>query len=302
MAHVGSAASSDPALDEVETWFRSRPEYADRFRRCVRSAIDEIIDTARTGRYSLDEVNTQEKAYLGTKIEVVIRAEFDLPYPGRGKKDYLVEGHEVDCKWSIKWGGWEIPTEQYGHLCLLVHGRDESSEIAVGLIRTIAEYVNPGRNKDSKAGIAAAQRDAHTRWLIPRSATLPVNFLLHLPGIDREAILSQRGGVARAYELYRRCEGIIISRRVMEAVGQQRDDSRRYRGGRGGVRELLVIDGYEVLNGTWLKDRERAAELGGPVPSKGESVCLHVDGQSGTRSAGKSQADRPPLTLFPLAP
>lgn len=275
----------DPELDAVEAWWRAQPGFAERLRRSTRTAIDEVIDTARTGRYAIGQLNRQEKAYIGTKVENVIRGEFGFEYPGPKKKDYLIEGHEVDCKWSIHWGGWEIPTEQYGHLCLLVHANDDKSEIAVGLIRTVTDYINPGKNKDSKSGISAAARDSFARWLVERGPTLPVNFLLHLPPADREAILGQRGGVNRAYELYRRCEGTIISRHVMASVAQQHDDSRRFRGGRGGVRDKLETDGYEVLNGTWIADRDRAVELGGPIPAKGESVCLHADGQSAARAA-----------------
>jgi hypothetical protein len=82
----------------------------------------------------------------------------------------------------------------------------------------------------------------------------------------------------------------------MASVGQQQDDARRFRGGRGGVRDLLASEGFEVLNGTWLADRKRAAELGGPVPKKGESVCLHLDGQS-RRRAQTGFGPENPLTL-----
>jgi hypothetical protein len=299
MADMRGDAQSDEALDAVEAWWREQPRYAERLGWCVRTSIDEVIDTARTGRYSIDQLNSQEKAYIGTKVETVIRGEFDLAYPGPKGKDYLVAGYEVDCKWSIHWGGWEIPTEQRGHLCLLVHANDNKHDLAVGLMRTLPEYINPGKNKDSKSSIKAAARDAHARWLIPRGPDLPTNFLLHLPRADRTAILqTHRGGVDRAFELYRRCEGVIISRHVMESVGQQRDEARRFRGGAGGVRDLLDHHGFEVLNGTWIADRERAAALGGPVPRTGESVCLHRDGKSAERARTRGTAAVDPPTLF----
>jgi hypothetical protein len=288
-------AAVDPALDEVEAWFRAQPKYEQRLRDVVRTAIDEMIDTPRTGRYRIEQLNTQEKAFIGVKVEHVLRGEFDLPRASRAKaKDYEIAGHEVDCKFSIKWGGWEIPTEQHGYMCVLVHANDNTSTMCVGLIRTNVDMINPGRNKDSKSGITAKKRDVHVRWLVPRADVLPVNFLLHLPEADREAILSQRGGSARAVELYKRCEGVIITRHVMASVGQQRDDARRFRAGKGGAREELEKLGLVVLNGTWVADRRRAHELGGPVPARGESVCLNLDGGSADRAAQRAAS-----TLIP---
>jgi hypothetical protein len=297
IADVVDPTPPDSALDEVEQWWHSQPNSAARLQQCVRTAMDEVIDTARTGRYSIDQLNPQEKAYIGTKVEIVIRSEFELASPGPGHKDYLIAGHEVDCKWSTHWGSWSIPTEQHGHLCLLVHADDDKNELAVGLMRTLAAYLNPGKNKDSKSTISAAAREAHARWLIPRSPTLPVNFLLHLPDDDRSAILDAPGGVNRAFELFRRCEGIIITRHVMASVGQQRDDARRFRGGAGGVRSLLAEHGWEVLNGTFIPQRERAKDLGGPVPAKGETVSLHRDGRSADRARERLSLGEP-LQLF----
>ena len=277
----------DDALDQVEAWFKATPDHGRRLRKCVRDALDEVIDTSRTGRFNPAQLSAQEKTYIGTKVEILIRAAFELAYPGRKHKDYVIAGHEVDCKWSRKFGGWSIPTEQQGHLCLLVHADDETNQIAVGLMRTLPEYLNAGENKDKKKTIQASYRDTHIRWLIPLSDSLPENFLLHLPTDDRKAILSKKGGVARAYELYRRCEGIVISRHVMASVGQQHDDSRRFRGGKGGVRESLLADSYEVLNGSWKRDRVRSVELGGPVLAMGESICLHQDGLSVQRAEAR---------------
>lgn len=268
--------SPDSALDEVAAWFRAQGDLTERFGRAVRRAIDEVIDTPRTGRYSIDQLDPQEKTYIGFKVENVIRAEFSLPAARAHQKDYVVAGHEVDCKWSIHYGGWAIPEEQVGHLCLLVFADDEASELAVGLVRTTEDVLNQGRNRDRKRTLRAEARDHVANWLIPRQEVLPENFLLHLEPEDRDAILGANGGVERAYELYRRCAGRVITREVMAAVGQQQDDARRFRGGAGGVRERLENEGYVVLNGQWVRDRERSLELGGPRIGPGESVCLKV--------------------------
>ncbi len=82
---------ADEALDQVEAWFKSNPDHGRRLRMCVRDAIDEVIDTARTGRFSPTQLNGQEKTYIGTKIEILIRAAFELAYPGPKHKDYMIE-------------------------------------------------------------------------------------------------------------------------------------------------------------------------------------------------------------------
>ena len=42
----------------------------------VRRAIDEVIDGPRTGRWSMDQLTRTEKSYVGSKIEILLRAEF----------------------------------------------------------------------------------------------------------------------------------------------------------------------------------------------------------------------------------
>ena len=65
--------------------------------------------------------------YIGTKVEIVIQAEFGLQ---RGNRmDYLVDGQDVDAKWSIKSGGWMIPTEAVRELCLCMTADDDRSRL-----------------------------------------------------------------------------------------------------------------------------------------------------------------------------
>ena len=85
---------------------------ADRFAGAIRRSLDEVLDGQRTGRYSLDQLSKVEKTYVGTKVEIIVQAEFGLQ---RGHRmDYLVAGEEVDAKWSMRSGGWMIPVEAVG--------------------------------------------------------------------------------------------------------------------------------------------------------------------------------------------
>ena len=47
--------------------------FEEKLRSFFRSAIDEVIDTARTGRYFLSDLEKTEKTYLGTKFEILLR-------------------------------------------------------------------------------------------------------------------------------------------------------------------------------------------------------------------------------------
>lgn len=272
---------ADPALDRVTDWLLGQPDYATRFGSAIRQALDEVIDTPRTERWSLEQCNDQEKAYVGVKLEHVIKAEFDLAAgAGPGLPDYEIDSVPVDCKWSKKWGGWQIPLEAVGHLCLLLWADDDTCEMAVGLIR-IRNEILVGGNRDSKRTIQSPEGRAQIRWLVERSPILPPNFLLHLDPIHRAAILDLPGGDARAAELFKRCEGLILHRHTIESVGQQVDEGRRFRGE---TKAALKAEGFEVHNGHWKAARLRAEELGGPVPiGSSQWVCLRSDGTSATR-------------------
>ncbi|WP_035354680.1 NaeI family type II restriction endonuclease [Edaphobacter aggregans] len=39
----------------------------------LRRAIDEVIDSARSNRFTLIEIEKTEKTYIGTKIEILLR-------------------------------------------------------------------------------------------------------------------------------------------------------------------------------------------------------------------------------------
>ncbi len=278
----------DSELDRVSDWFESQAGFEHAFGMCIRTAIDEVIDTPRTGRWNLDYCGKQEQAYVGVKLEHVIRARFDLA-DGPNRMDYCIDGIDVDCKWSKMWGGWQIPREAVGHICLLVWASDTTCEFAVGLLRA-REDILVGGNQDKKRTIQSPGGRDQIRWMVPRTNSLPPNFLLQLPDEDRRAILGQRGGDARARELFLRCEGVVITRHTIESIGQQIDEARRFRGEtRQEMREL----GFEVLNGHWKSDRARALELGGVVLTNStEWVCLRTDGSTPRRLEERPQQRR----------
>src|SRR3954471_17277440 len=101
----------DPELDRVTDWFEALDNYRQRLGMCIRTALDEVIDTPRTRRWDLRQCGKQEMAYVGVKVEHVIREEFDLTPAEPKRPDYCIDGVYVDCKWSKEWCGWSIPQE-----------------------------------------------------------------------------------------------------------------------------------------------------------------------------------------------
>ena len=288
------ATSGDIELDTAYNYFKAR---AAEFGPAIRRALDEVIAPGRTRRWHLDQCNNQEKAYVGVNIENVLRQRFDLNEGLRGM-DFDVNGVDVDCKWSRTYGGWQIPKEAVGHVCLLVYGDDLDNKMAIGVIR-ITEDILVGGNRDLKRTIQRPGGLARARWICAvGAAALPENFLMSISKADRTAILAPRGGDARAIELFKRCEGIIIYRNVIEAIGQQIDDARRFRGD---VRKKLAAQGYEVLNGHRRIYRARALELGGPeITDSTQWLALRTDGSTPARRAEMEPIRRREAETFRL--
>lgn len=99
---------------------RSTPQVV--FSKIIARTLDEVIDGPRTGRYRLVQLEKTEKTYVGTKLEIIIRAELELE---KGDKtDVIVAGHPVDIKWSQDLG-WMIAPENVNRICLGVGLHDE---------------------------------------------------------------------------------------------------------------------------------------------------------------------------------
>lgn len=264
----GEPDERDFALDSVAVWFDSVDNMVDRFARAIRQSFDEVFDGQRTGRYNLDQLSKTEKTYIGTKIEIVVQAAFGLQ---RGRRmDYLVVDHEVDAKWSMRSGGWMIPTEAVGELCLCLTADDQHSTFSVGLIRASQESLRSGQNKDSKKQFSPSGLE-NMRWLA-HQARLPENLLLHIEDSTRAAILDPSlSGQRRINELFHRVQERIIRREVVLTVAQQDDGPKRVRDAR---QHLSAFD--VIILGHQRADQVAAESFGLSVPRKGEWISVAV--------------------------
>ncbi len=258
----------DAGLGGAIEWFRQQPDTVDRFGDAIRQSFDEVFDGQRTGRYSLDQLSKVEKTYIGTKVEIVVQAEFGLQ---RGRRmDYLVAGEEVDAKWSMRSGGWMIPTEAVGELCLCLTADDAKSIFSVGLVRAEEGRLRTSKNQDKKRQLNKVGMSA-MRW-IAENGKLAENLLLHLDEGTRSAILDyDLSGQQRVNELFRRVQGRVVRREVVLTVAQQHDGPKRVRDSR----RHLQPEGILVLGHQGSHPRI-ANSLALPTPPKGSWIAVRV--------------------------
>ncbi|QIQ03952.1 NaeI family type II restriction endonuclease [Streptomyces liangshanensis] len=275
--------SSDPELESVRSWFLDQKNYAARFAQVFRKSIDEVLDGQRTQRYDLyvkkgeGRVEKTEKTYLGTKVEIVTRAEFGLGYGH--PMDYSIQGVDVDAKFTMN-NAWTIPEEAVGHICLLLHADDRESLFQVGLLRMSDDVLNAGTNRDGKRTVSAAGR-LRIRWIV-KNGEMPRNFLLELKKKHPEKIHAifhasdkhrgpGTGGQLRVNELFRQVPGKLIDRNAAMTVATQHDGPKRIRDARNDLRPA----GFVVL-GHQQPGPRIAEDLGLPIPRNGSWVSAKL--------------------------
>lgn len=236
----------------------------------LRQTLDQLYDGQRTGRYRWDQLHKTEKTHCGTLVEINLHREFR--FDDGDTLDYKISGIEVDCKYSQRLGGWMIPMEARGQLCLVLWSRDETSEWSMGVVRMREEYLNTGSNRDRKATLNPLGMQA-VRWLFDHSP-LPPNVLLQLPRTDVDYVMTQRHGTQRLNELFRRSLGKRVGRGVVATVAQQSDYMKRVRAN-GGARSALQREGIIIL-GQGPAHVQIAKALGVAEPGRGESVAVRV--------------------------
>ena len=260
----------DRALEEVfEALIEHDPDQS-RIARTLRITIDQLYDGQNTGRYRWDQLHKTEKTHCGTLVEINLQREFN--FTDGVKLDYLIAGHEVDCKYSQGLGGWMIPNEAHEQLCLVVTADDAKGKWSAGVVRARKEWLGAGRNRDAKASLSQVGRE-QIKWLA-QNAELPPNALLGMPTEDVEAIFSSRSGQQRINELFRRAQGLRITRGVVATVAQQADYMKRVRGN-GGARTALRREGI-VIFGHYKSHRQVGISLGLEQLLPGESMSVRL--------------------------
>ena len=224
----------------------------------LRESIDDVIQTARTGRRTIHELEKTEKTYIGTRVEIFFR---DLIKAPKGKLDLSLLQQDVDVKFTRQ-NNWMIPTEAIGHPCVLIAADEDRSLCYVGIAVAKLEYLGGGQNKDGKKTITA-ENFKHIYWLL-NSHPYPTNFWNSIKPEISEAIYIANAGNDRIYTLFKHVQGRPINRNTIEAVARQKDFMRRLRGDSsrkdGGTRGRLLNEGIELLSGAY--DQKKINEYG----------------------------------------
>lgn len=225
----------------------------------LRDAIDQVLLGDRTGRYSIAQLSRQEKAHIGTQVEIWLRRDL----LGNSEGDLLdakIAGIEVDIKNTIG-SNWMIPHEAVDQLCLLSAIDEANRRYSLGLIRTVGNILGKP-NQDGKRSLTQEGR-SNIQWIV-RDGNLPVSVFLMIDGDLRNRVLGQKSGQRRVLELFRNVLKTPILWSDLAIAARQRDVRARARD----ARRTLAKEGLTVLCGSWLKDRTVAASLG---------VLLHSD-------------------------
>lgn len=230
--------------------------FEEKLRGFFRAAIDEVIDTARSGRFYFKQLEKTEKTYLGTKFEILLRDWLQVPKGVR--LDLLIGGREVDVKSTTKEHGWMIPPEAIDQFCILLRVNEEDAKCAVGLIRARPEYLNSGSNRDAKTTISALHRS--NIWWMVSDFSYTQNFWGMVSQSDREDIMGCSGGTKRVAMLFERYQGVAVSRVQIVGIAAQDDPMRRVRRN-GGARDILAPKGIAILYSEYDRDLMRLLGL-----------------------------------------
>lgn len=230
--------------------------FEEKLRSFFRSAIDEVIDTARTGRYFFKELEKTEKTYLGTKFEILLRDWLQVP---RGiLLDLLIGEREVDVKSTTGGGsGWMIPPEALDQFCILLRVNESLAKCAVGIARARPAYLRAGENRDQKTSFSAA--GTLNIWWLVSDFDYTANFWLKIDNALRHQIMKSGKGTKRLAMLFEHCLGMPVSRVQVAAIAAQDDFMKRLRKN-GGARDILAPKGIAILYSE--TDRDVMRKLG----------------------------------------
>ncbi len=188
----------------------------------IRRAIDEVLSLGQK-RFSIEQLDSPEKTYIGTRVEMLVRDALDV---GRGSRaDASIAGHEVDIKWS-KSLAWMIGPENLGVACLGVGTNKDGTLFSVGIFVPHADLVRPGANRDKKLSLSASFYTQRVEWLVVRAAT-PPNFFNALPASVRDEILSQPSAQSRLRRLAELVPEVAVPRSAIEFASLNKDDPLR---------------------------------------------------------------------------
>jgi hypothetical protein len=240
----------------------------------LRGAIDGVIKTPKTGRCLYADLQNSEKTYIGTCVEIDLRAALEIP---RGAiLDLNIRGTEVDVKFSAT-TAWMIPPEAFGRTCVLISANDSTARMSFGVFVARPEYLS-APNRDRKRGVNANGR-ANVHWIFADQPYAP-NFWQSVSQSAAAQIADGTSGNMRMATLFREALDRPIPRKVVDDVARQKDFMRRLRAdGDHGTRNMLAREGILVLCGVWRRDVQLIRQLGLQEISRNEFLSHRLTAQ-----------------------
>lgn len=227
------------------------------FARVIREAIDQVLDGGRTGRWSEAELAPQEKAYIGSRVEWLLKSELDI---GSGMQlDLRFADIECDVKWAQSHAGWMIGPQQVGSAILgICKTRKDGDSFSVGLFIADEKFLRPGSNQDGKRQLAGAAAVDAVDWIVAERPLIP-GFLESLPKATRQAVFAGKTAQDRVASLLRLVPKVPIPRVAFETVARTTDPARRLRRDKYNAGGLA---GIEAIFTNGERNRARLAKLG----------------------------------------
>jgi len=273
MATPDEIAAEDAAdsrlLDRIEKSIvraaRGLKKLEDRFPLVIRQGLDEVIDPARSKRFLVEELESTEKTYIGTKLEILLRN--FLGFPRGHRLDFLIDGIEVDVKNTVG-NAWMIPPEAIDAPCILIRSDEKDARCWLGLVMARKRHVSKAGNRDAKHSISKGNE--RIRWIL-NEVPYPKNFCQGVPIEVRGSIVNEAAASKRVAALFRQFQSTVIDKSVIVGIGGRQDPMKRARKN-GGAPDILGREGIAVLCGTY--DSKLIAELGLPSCGRGEFLSF----------------------------
>lgn len=220
----------------------------------IRAAVDYVIDAPTLARYTLGELEPDEKTSIGKRIERLLRVRLKI---SRGDNlDVSLAGEDVDIKTTMS-NKWMFSKSSWGHVNLLIAYDEGKAVFRCGLAYIEASQLG-AKNRDSKQTLLSGYYE-NIIW-IAKNEPYPPNFLGGLaPGV-LQGIVSRTSGLQRVIALLEQVQGVRIPRHAISSVANQKDPLKRIRAN-GGSRTPLWGKGILVLTGKELSERAIAKEV-----------------------------------------
>ena len=152
------SVATDTQLQNVVRWFLEQDPDGLRFKKRINEGVNAILTAFLEERVS--SLSSPEKTAIGTSVEKRLRREFALAAGPHGHLDFLIDGAEIDCKYSIHPKRWMIPPEAVGKLCLGISSDDDLHTFSVGAFRADpAVLSSEAGNRDKKRSLLVSGYD-----------------------------------------------------------------------------------------------------------------------------------------------